>query len=163
MDDLETTINSTQERLTLRKGEKLRHRSLVKQLFDKGNTTYAYPLRMVWRPVGEEDLHKTFCGFVPKGIGSLQMMIAVPKKKRRHAVDRVLMRRRIREAYRLNRLDLKRDVSAHPSIRTLSISFVYIADKNEPYSLVERRMNKLLNILREKVDVGNDVRECHDK
>ncbi len=43
----------------------------------------------------------------PADVGALQMLVTVPKKKRRRAVDRVLMRRRIREAYRINRRPLR--------------------------------------------------------
>ncbi|MBD5201605.1 MAG: hypothetical protein HDS85_06120 [Bacteroidales bacterium] len=132
------------ERLTLRKGEKLRHRSLVNPLFKGANSLYAYPLRIVWRTLSEEQLAETFCGHVPSAIGSLQMMITVPKKKRRHAVDRVTMRRRIREAYRLNRLPLKHKLEDSAEARTLSMSIIYIADKNEPSALVHARMRKLL-------------------
>lgn len=141
---------------TLRKGEKLRHRSLVEPLFRGSDSLYSYPLRLVWRALSHRQLNDTFCGFPPKAIGSIQMLITVPKKKRRHAVDRVLMRRRIREAYRLNRLPLKDAIEADPDIRTLSLSFIYIADRNEPSSLVHARMQKLLRMLQDHLHLSHD-------
>lgn len=82
---------------------------------------------------------------VPEGIGSLQMMVTVPKKKRRKAVDRVQMRRRIREAYRLHRLRLRKYIEDTPSIRTLSMALVYVHDKNLPYLTMEEKMKSLLH------------------
>lgn len=134
-------------RLTLRKGEKLRHRSLVEALFREGDSLYEFPLRMVWRSLTTGELESTFRSHVPARIDSLQMMITVPKKKRRHAVDRVLMRRRIREAYRLHRQPLKDLVEKHPEMRTLGLSFIYIHDKNLPYSTIERKIKLLFHKL----------------
>jgi ribonuclease P protein component len=77
----------------------------------------------------------------------LQFMITVPKKKRKHAVDRVLMRRRIREAFRLHRHILDPLLQANPQWRTLSIAFIYIAPKNVSYAKTARAMEKLLNAI----------------
>ncbi len=89
----------------------------------------------------------TFRDTVPEHIGPVQMLITVPKKKRRHAVDRVLMRRRIREAYRLNRLPLKNYVAMSDKMKTLGLAFIYLHDKNAPYSLIESKMKILLKRL----------------
>lgn len=134
-------------RLTLRKAEKLRHRSLVDPLFREGNTIYEFPLRLTWRSLGDEELRQTFRDTVPEHIGPLQMLITVPKKKRRHAVDRVLMRRRIREAYRLHRLPLKDLVMESGGVKTLGLAFIYLHDKNLPYSVVESKMKTLFKRL----------------
>ena len=112
-----------QPRLTLRKDEKLRHRSLVERLFGEGRSAYAYPLRVVWQTYTPEELERNFRTGVPPRVGAVQMLITVPKKKRRHAVDRVLMRRRM---------------------RLLDMAFVYIATTNEDFQTVRSRMRKLL-------------------
>lgn len=138
-------------RLTLHKGEKLRHRSLVDALFREGRTLYDFPLRLTWRQLDDSMLASTFRDEVPDMIGPLQMLITVPKKKRRHAVDRVRMRRRIREAYRLNRLTLKAAVEGNPGIRTLSMAFIYMHDQNLPYAAVEQKMKALLRKLAAKL------------
>lgn len=131
-------------RLTLRKGEKLRHRQLVDSLFSKGHKAYEFPLRLNWRAVTKEETESLFSDGLPSGIAPIQMMITVPKKKRRHAVDRVLMRRRIREAYRLNRNFLFPLIKEHPELRTLSMSFIYIHNENLPFATIERKMKFLL-------------------
>lgn len=142
--------DNTKRRYTLRKDEKLRHKRLVDELFGEGESLYDFPLRLVWRRISPEALEDSFKNGVPPRVGELQMLITVPKKKRRHAVDRVLMRRRIREAYRLNRLPLKERLEADMSVGTLSLAFIYLCDKNLPYSLIEEKMSRLLSKLEKR-------------
>ena len=125
--------------LRFRKGERLRLRTLVEQLFAKGDSLFEWPLRAVARPLGA-----MFKGHVPAGTGRLQMLVTVPKRRRRHAVDRVLMRRRIREAWRLNRAGLRAAVGSAGGVRTFSVAFIYLADKNVGYPKVEQSMKRLL-------------------
>lgn len=149
---VEEETSSCASRLTLRKGEKLRHRSLVEPLFKEGSSLYEFPIRLTWRIVDDTTLVNTFRDHVPEKIDNLQMLITVPKKKRRHAVDRVLMRRRIREAYRLNRKEFFKPDQLNKSIRTLSMAFIYLHDKNLPYTLIEKKMRNLLKRLALKVE-----------
>lgn len=153
--DINPAVNRSeipaQRSFTLRKGEKLRHRSLVESLFREGHTLYEFPLRLTWRSLTPEELEHSFRDYVPDRIDSLQMLITVPKKKRRHAVDRVLMRRRIREAYRLNRLALKEELDSNPDVRTLGMALIYLDNKNVPYTTIENKMKILLNRLAAKL------------
>lgn len=61
------------------------------------------------------------------------------------------MRRRIREAYRLNRNEFKQAVAGSDKYRTVSISFIYIHTENLDYATVERKMRRLLD----KVTAGS--------
>lgn len=139
------------ENFKMGKDEKLRLKTLVQGVFEKGRTLYDFPLRLTYRTLGEEELEKSFKCNTPSGIGPVQMLITVPKKKRRKAVDRVLLRRRIREAYRLNRVGLKRAVAANEGIRTLSMAFIYIHDDNLEYATIEKKMRRLLAKVTESV------------
>lgn len=76
-----------------------------------------------------------------RGGDNIQFLISVPKKRIRHAVDRVMLRRRIREAYRLNR-----DNTPRPAVNT-DIAFIYVADKPEGYARINRAMQRLLALL----------------
>ena len=157
----DTSPEASATRRTLRKGSKLRHRSLVEGVFSQGSRAYAFPLRAIWRSMSSEQLEGNFRGYVPKAIGKVQMLITVPKKKRRHAVDRVLLRRRIREAFRLNCGQLREAVDAS-GVRTLGIAFVYVHDGNTDYSLIERRMRKLLTRITESLQHPDPAADGND-
>lgn len=132
------------DKFTLRKSAKLRHRTLVQSLFEKGKSVYSGPLRVTYRPLTREQLEESFRVQVPDRMGPVQMMITVPKKKRRHAVDRVLMRRRIREAFRLQYRPLRTLIEDNPDIRTLSLAFVYMQSENLPYEAVAIAMESVM-------------------
>ncbi|MDE6342169.1 MAG: ribonuclease P protein component [Muribaculaceae bacterium] len=139
------------QRFTLRKSAKLRHRTLVNDLFRKGKSVYAGPLRVTFRTLSAEELAASFRTGVPDLTGPVQMMITVPKKKRRHAVDRVLMRRRIREAFRLQWHVLRRQIADDPEVRTLSLGFVYLLSENIPQAEVSEAMAQALAKIRKKL------------
>ncbi len=138
-------------RHTFKKTERLHHRTLVEGLFSRGKSIYAYPLRMVWRQWTADELDKAFCNHRPEGIGRLQMLVTIPKKKRRHAVDRVLMRRRVREAYRLRHAALREELLAANPEGTLSLGFIWLDNSNADYATVEAAMDELLEKLRRKL------------
>lgn len=103
----------------------------INALFSGDGTSsfLSYPLRAVWRV----NVNRKADTDVPK------MLISVPKRRLHHAVDRVQMRRRIREAYRLNRLSVLEGID-----EPIEIAFIYVSDKKLPYRSVERAMLKLL-------------------
>lgn len=88
-----------------------------------------YPLRAVWR---YNNVRTTDT--------PIQFLISIPKKRLHHAVDRVMMRRRIREAYRLNRLNY---ILAGYTRKT-DVAFIYIANKLKDYTDIEKAMLCLL-------------------
>ena len=117
--------------LRLYKKEKLCSTVAVEQLFMRGSDTTGaldYPLRAVWRPNPRR--HSD---------APVAFLISVPKKRLRHAVDRVAMRRRIREAYRL-----PRHLYPMPPGTRFDLAFVYVADRLMPYTAVHAAMGKLL-------------------
>ncbi len=151
MTETKTDFTASEERLTLRKSAKLRHRTLVRNLFEKGKSVYAGPLRLTFRTLSVDELKQSFRGEIPDLIAPVQMMITVPKKKRRHAVDRVLMRRRIREAFRLQYRPLRQLIADNPDIRTLSLAIVYMDSSNSEmdviYPAMGRAIDKIINKL----------------
>lgn len=144
----------------LGKSSRLRHRTLVNTLFACGRSYYVAPLRLVWRGVGADGFDSLFCGFTPAGVGRVQVMVAVPKKKRRHAVDRVLMRRRIREAFRLGQQPLREVMERRADLRSLSLAFIYNESCNMPYSDVEHAVGKLIGKVCRKLDVECNQEHC---
>ncbi len=119
-------------RLTLDKTNKLCSLIAIEALFSRQpgvESALVYPVRVVWRINQSRKADRE----TPK------FFISVPKRRLRHAVDRVKIRRRIREAYRLNRLDML-DTAAGP----LDIAFIYVADKLTPYHAIERAVTRCL-------------------
>lgn len=115
----------------LYKKDKLCSAVAISRLFGHDASAFsalAYPLRAVWADRGTR-----------RGDAPLQFLISVPKKKLRHAVDRVKMRRRIREAFRLHRHEY-----ALPEGTRADIVFVYLASDLVDYGKVERAMCRLL-------------------
>ena len=143
----EKKMEETIERLTFPKSERLRHKILVDSLFTEGKSMYEYPFRLTWRALTEEELAASFKIGIPEGIAPLQVMITVPKKKRRHAIDRVLMRRRIRDAWRLQRRPLRRLIEEHPTLRTLSVALIYISNENIDSSRLRSKLHRLITKL----------------
>lgn len=139
------------ERFTLRKSAKLRHRTLIQDLFKKGKSVYSGPLRVTFRALSEDELKSSFKVRVPDLTGPVQFMITVPKKKRRHAVDRVLMRRRIREAFRLQWHTLKKLIQEDPDIRTLSLAIVYMHTDNSGMDEITAAVGSALAKIRKRL------------
>lgn len=137
--------------LSFKKKERLHHRSLIEGLYREGKSFYEFPFRVAWRRLSAEELEKNFRNRVPEDVDKVQFMTTVPKKKRRRAVDRVLMRRRIKEAYRLNKEALKVKVAEIPDHGTLSLGIVYIHDKNMDYSAVEEKIKIIMWKLQRKL------------
>ena len=129
--------------LRLYKYEKLCSKKTIEDLFaSKNNSVKSYPIRLIY----------TIEPF--KGTPA-QFYISVPKRKIRHAVDRVLMRRRIREAYRLNRhLVLPQIKEANKSV---FIAFVFIGDTITDYNVIEERMKQALSKLAKAVSETNEA------
>lgn len=137
--------------LTFPKSERLRYKALVDTLFSKGKSIYEYPLRLVYRPLTDDELKEAFKIAVPEGIAPLQVLITVPKKKRRHATDRVLMRRRIREAWRLQRRVLRRGIEENEKLRTVSVALIYLSNENISSAEINKKISVLIAKLASKI------------
>ena len=71
-------------------------------------------------------------------------LISVPKKRLHHAVDRVLMRRRTREAFRLNHQNYPL-----PDGCRVDLAFIYVGNGLMDYRTVERAVCRILEALQQ--------------
>ena len=120
-------------RYTLSKEERLSWKRYIDLLFAKGQSFVAFPLRVVYLPVEEESL-------VPVSI-----LISVPKKRFRRAVKRNLIKRQIREAYRVRKYDLI-DPLVKKNKRML-VAFLYLDKEIRSFVEMEKAMTKALTVL----------------
>ncbi|MBE6300790.1 MAG: ribonuclease P protein component [Parabacteroides distasonis] len=123
-------------RYTLSKEERLSWKRYIDLLFAKGQSFVAFPLRVVYLPVEEESL-------VPVSI-----LISVPKKRFRRAVKRNLIKRQIREAYRVRKYDLI-DPLVKKNKRML-VAFLYLDKEIRSFVEMEKAMTKALTVLGSK-------------
>lgn len=79
---------------------------------------------------------------VPKGDVPVSILVSVPKKRFRKAVDRNRMKRHIREAYRLQKQLLWNALEG--SNESIAIAFICITSNLCTYANVYKSMNKVL-------------------
>ena len=114
----------------LSKEEKLRSRTSVERLFSEGKSIMAFPLRAMYR-------------LRQPGEAPAQFLITIPKKRIRKAVVRVTLRRRTREAYRLNRRKLLHEPLAEQDYG-VDIAFIYLDSTPAPYRVINEKVTDLL-------------------
>ena len=117
---------------TFSKRERMTSHLLMEALFenDSSQSVSAYPLRAVYQTIGRQGDH------VPA-----QILISVPKKRFKHAVDRNRVKRQIREAYRQHKQLLWESMAEDQEIL---VGFVWLSDRHYPSKVVEQRVVKIL-------------------
>lgn len=136
------------------KSEKLVSRKLIDRLFSRGGGKFvtAFPLRLVYMYLdkGDEVLHVN--GRTTK-MADAQLLISVPKRCFKHAVDRNRVKRQVREAYRKNRSQY-----ALAEGKYLAMAFIWMDGKHHETAEVESRVVYLLGKMGERLarEGGND-------
>ena len=117
---------------TFKKEERIVSNLLIETLFEKGNSQSlsAYPLRAVYLKTEHRE-----------GCAPVQLLISVPKKKFKHAVDRNRVKRQVREAYRKNKALLE---STLDKGQMLLIAMIWLSDRHFATNDVEKRVISLL-------------------
>lgn len=122
---------------TLRKPERLNKKKVIEKMFAGGSRSFSvFPLRVVYLPVEASE-------------ASASILISVSKRRFRHAVKRNRVKRRIREAYRVNKHGLLRVLEERRC--HLAIAFIYLSDQLVNFSLIEARIKTALARIAEKV------------
>ncbi len=109
---------------TFPKSEKLCSQLGISHTFKKGEKHFKFPFRMYVAPNNQE---------------RNKVLISVPKKMQKLAVSRNLLKRRTREAYRLNK-----NKYIHPEKQTSNIAFVYLSKEIVDSELIHQSIEFLL-------------------
>ena len=136
-------------RQTLSKAERLKSYKRIRILFAQGQKFKVFPLVVYFLLRDEKANSVEGVEEVEVVEGVLQMGVSVGKRHFKRAVDRNLLKRRIREAYRKKKLELKETLSA--SGISMDIFFVYSNARISDYAEIETAMASALAILADKI------------
>ena len=120
------------------KKEKLCSKIIIDRLFSESKSVYSFPLKVFW-----------IIETLPEEV-SVQSTVTVSKRKFKHAVKRNLLKRRMREAFRLNKHDLYNKVNS----LNLQLALMIIYNHGEilPFKSIEEAMIKALGKITVKLD-----------
>ncbi|MES2279748.1 MAG: ribonuclease P protein component [Bacteroidota bacterium] len=122
---------------TFKKEERLCNKRLIDGLFHKGSSFLCYPYKVSWMATDG-------------GTAPAQVVFGVPKKRYKHAVDRNVVKRRMREAYRLHKQQFLYDYLLQ-SNKHIALSLVYVGTEIADYSFIEKKMLKMFVQLMEQL------------
>ena len=109
----------TRQRYTFTKEEKLKSRKTIEQLFTGGNSFSNFPFRVLWKFGDSKNFKK--------------------------AVDRNRIKRLMREAYRLQKIDLQNQLKHQQ--KYLAVFFIYVGNEIPEYRLIFDKTGKVLKRL----------------
>ncbi len=112
---------------SLPRSERLHSLGAVKRLFESGESGFVFPFRYVWYAEVDNE-------------NSVEVMFSVPKRFHKRANKRNLLKRRTREAYRLQKGILH---DAQKGMN-LDLALVYSSKEVLPYKNIEHAVRKIL-------------------
>lgn len=107
--------------------EKLKSKILIDELFSKGSSFFIYPFKCWYLKSSQVK-------------GNPQLLTGVPKKAFKKAVDRNLIKRHMREVYRLNHRQ-----QAIASAQHYCLGIVYVGKEKMSYKDIEKKLNVAFN------------------
>ncbi len=129
---------------TFKKEERLCNKKLIDKLFHNGSSFLCYPFKASW-------LYHTEPQPYPA-----QILFSVSKRRYKHAVDRNLIKRCMRESYRLHKQQQLYDL-LQAADKTILLSVGYIGKEIALYSVIEKKMLKLLQQLAEQLAAPDNI------
>jgi ribonuclease P protein component len=134
---------------SFKKDERLKGKKAIATLFDKGNSFYCYPFRVLWMPLAHQ------------GSYPVQTAVSVSKKYFKKAIDRNRIKRLMREAWRLNKISIYNTLEEHKGKIILMI--LYTGTRLPSYRLVldsmEEVVSKLSLLLHDAANIEKPAEE----
>lgn len=119
---------------SLPRTERLRTLGAIRRMFESGESGFIYPFRYVWFAE-------------PDAAPSVEVMFSVPKKFHKRANKRNLLRRRTKEAYRLQ----KQVVQNNGHTVNLDLALIYSTKEVLPYKNVHHAIRRILESVVERL------------
>ncbi len=117
------TQGENQERLKFSKNERLSKKIDIEAVFSKGRSFVVFPLKFLFVPNSSiEEGHSE----------SNSILFTVPKRSFKRANDRNLLKRRLKESYRLNKHRL-------PDLG-LKIAVIYLAKEERDFNFINSKL-----------------------
>ena len=126
------------ERQTFSKDERLKSRKLIGNLFNKGKIIHHFPFKVLYEFTDSSDF-----------VFPAKMAVSVSKRNFKRAVDRNHIKRKIREAYRLNKKDLYNTLKKND--QKLYFFVIYTAKQDIDYQKLEEEMKLLIQKISDKL------------
>lgn len=105
----------------------MRSLGAVRRLFDEGTAGFVYPFR--YMVITEQSTHP-----------SVEVLFSVPKRNHKRANKRNLLRRRMKEAYRLN----KSLLAAEDRGVVIDLALIYSSKELLPYKSINNAISRIL-------------------
>ncbi len=118
---------------TFTKGERLSSFKEIQALMKKGDTFFHYPFKVVWLQTDKPESSSQ------EADKQNAIIVSVPKRNFKRAVKRNLLKRRIRESYRLNK-----EILVSPEGKSTHILFVYVSKEIMEFSSIEKKVKDIL-------------------
>lgn len=131
---------------TFPKNERLCSHAVIEQLFAKGASFICYPFRVIYLPAQ-----------LPQDVPA-QVMFSISKKRFKRAAHRNLLKRRCKEAYRLNRKQFME--TQRKNDQQIAFAMVYISSEQLPYSKICKGMIKSLSKLSQQLGQNSTDHEA---
>ena len=123
------------------KHEKLKNKKAIDLLFSQGISIHNSPIKIVY--IQKKEPSKTL----------INIGVSVPKKNIKLAVKRNLLKRRIREAYRLNNNELKTFLKN--TGMEINLMFIYTSKQISSYKEIEDKIKVILTRLIKQCEVAD--------
>lgn len=136
---------STTQGYSFPKSARLTSSKAIAALYESGRRRSARPLRYVVRVADVEN-------DVDRGV---KVLVSVPKKLFKHAVDRNKLKRRIREAYRLRYRRL--ELVAEQQNLAMSIGIMYANPAEVEFKTIDDAMEKIISEIEKDSQKSDDL------